>query len=226
MDCSPPGSSMHGMCQARILEWVAISFSRGSSWSRDRTWVPCISCIGRQILYCWATGEVLPIGYTALLETLANLFILIFYLNSANPRPQESNTFFWPLYVHMPLYICHFMTSYVHMPLYICVHCSLCLQWPSCLPCLAKPQSSFKLRSTIMTSVKPSLEHTPLCLNLDRWLNSIFFCFITSSSILNSTSSILFYNQLFWSIYPKLDHKFIENKKVFICFPSIVPGAE
>ena len=37
MNCSPPGSSVHGIPQARILEWVAISFSRGSSWLRDRT---------------------------------------------------------------------------------------------------------------------------------------------------------------------------------------------
>ena len=39
MDCSPPGSSVHGILQARILEWVAISFARGSSHPRDRTWV-------------------------------------------------------------------------------------------------------------------------------------------------------------------------------------------
>ena len=51
MDCSPPGSSVHGTLQARILEWVAISFSRGSSWHRDRTWVSCVSCIGRCVLY-------------------------------------------------------------------------------------------------------------------------------------------------------------------------------
>ena len=43
MDCSPPGSSVHGISQARVLEWVAISFSRGSSQPRDQT---CISCIG------------------------------------------------------------------------------------------------------------------------------------------------------------------------------------
>ena len=41
MDCSPPGPSVHGISQARILEWVAISFSRGSSWPRDWTWVSC-----------------------------------------------------------------------------------------------------------------------------------------------------------------------------------------
>ena len=42
MDCSLPGSSLHGILQARVLEWVAISFSRGSSQPRDRTRVSCI----------------------------------------------------------------------------------------------------------------------------------------------------------------------------------------
>ena len=41
VDCSPPGSSVHGILQARILEWAAISFSRGSPQPRDRTWVSC-----------------------------------------------------------------------------------------------------------------------------------------------------------------------------------------
>ena len=40
--CSPPGSSVNGILQARILEWVAVSFSRGSSQLRDRTQVSCI----------------------------------------------------------------------------------------------------------------------------------------------------------------------------------------
>ena len=43
MNCSLPGSSIHGILQARILEWIAISFSRGSSQPRDWTWVSCIS---------------------------------------------------------------------------------------------------------------------------------------------------------------------------------------
>ena len=54
MDCSSPGSSAHGISQARIQEWVAITFSRASFQPRDRTHV---SCIGRQILYHWATRE-------------------------------------------------------------------------------------------------------------------------------------------------------------------------
>ena len=43
MDCSPPDSSDHGIFQARILEWVAISFSRGFFRPSDRTWVSCIA---------------------------------------------------------------------------------------------------------------------------------------------------------------------------------------
>ena len=56
MDCSPPGSSVHGTSQERIRECVAISFSRGSSPPRNWTH---ISCIGRQISYHWATWEAL-----------------------------------------------------------------------------------------------------------------------------------------------------------------------
>ena len=51
IDCSPPDSSVHGILQARILEWVAIPFSRGSSQPRDQTHGDQISCIGRRILY-------------------------------------------------------------------------------------------------------------------------------------------------------------------------------
>ena len=49
MDCSPPGSSVHGILQARILKWVAMFSSRGSSQPRDRPRVYCVSCIVRQM---------------------------------------------------------------------------------------------------------------------------------------------------------------------------------
>ena len=51
MDHSPPGSSVHGILQARILEWVAMPSSRGSSWSRDWTRISYISWIDRRVLY-------------------------------------------------------------------------------------------------------------------------------------------------------------------------------
>ena len=54
MDCSLPGFSVHGILQARVLEWFTISFSRGSSQPRDRTW---ISHIGGRRFNLWATRE-------------------------------------------------------------------------------------------------------------------------------------------------------------------------
>ena len=54
VDCSPPGSSLRVILQARVLEWVAISFSRGSSWPRDGTWV---SRIAGRFFTVWATRE-------------------------------------------------------------------------------------------------------------------------------------------------------------------------
>ena len=87
-DCSLPGSSVHGIFQARILEWVVISFSR-SSQPRDRTHA---SCIGAQILYCWATREAwhqhylylnFPIvhkkgaWYSLVPSSLQNLFLVL-----------------------------------------------------------------------------------------------------------------------------------------------------
>ena len=56
MDCSPPGFSVHGILQARILECIAIPFFRGSSWSRNETGV---SCIARGFFTSWATREAL-----------------------------------------------------------------------------------------------------------------------------------------------------------------------
>ena len=55
MDCSLPGSSVHGILQARILEWVDIPFPRGSSQPRDWTWA---SCIAGGLFTIWATMEV------------------------------------------------------------------------------------------------------------------------------------------------------------------------
>ena len=55
-DCSPPGSSVHGILQARMLEWSAAAFSRGPSWPRDQTQV---SRIAGRVFTVWATREAL-----------------------------------------------------------------------------------------------------------------------------------------------------------------------
>ena len=71
-DYSPLGSSVHGIFQARILEWVPISSSRGSSKPRDQTWVYCISCIGRQILYYCDTWEATYLTIKGILKKSLN----------------------------------------------------------------------------------------------------------------------------------------------------------
>ena len=55
--CRQPAFSVHGIFQARILQWVAISSSRGSSWPRDQTWV---SCTAGRLFTIWATRKALP----------------------------------------------------------------------------------------------------------------------------------------------------------------------
>ena len=67
MDCGPPSYSVHGISQARILEWAAISFSRGPSSPRDQI---CISCIGRQILYHWATFSSVQFSHSVVSDSL------------------------------------------------------------------------------------------------------------------------------------------------------------
>ena len=63
-DRSPPGFSVHGILQARILKWVAIPSSRGSSWLRDQTWISYVSCICRRILL-----PMSPLGSPCLMIT-------------------------------------------------------------------------------------------------------------------------------------------------------------
>ena len=59
VDCSQLGSFVQGIFQASILEWVAISFSRASSWPRDQTRASCVSHISRRILYHCTTWKAL-----------------------------------------------------------------------------------------------------------------------------------------------------------------------
>ena len=70
---NPPGSSIRGILQARILEWIAVSFSRGSSWARDRTH---FSWIGRWILYPEPPGK--PIGVNVNVNVSGNEWNLLF----------------------------------------------------------------------------------------------------------------------------------------------------
>jgi len=95
-----PGSSVHGILQARILEWVAIPFSRGSFW------LSCGSCIGSQIFYHWATWEASHV--ISLLKTLQQLpsvhrtmFKILFLADSDSPVISSS---LWPSSLCFPIF--------------------------------------------------------------------------------------------------------------------------
>ena len=83
MGYSMPHSSVHLISQARILEWVAICFYRGSSWPRNQTH---ISCIGRQILYCWTTSKRSS-HCTNVYKCLS--FMRFVFLNSVTPESSK-----------------------------------------------------------------------------------------------------------------------------------------
>ena len=84
-----PHSSVHGIFQARILERVAISFSRGSSWPRDRTHVSWVSCIGRWILYHLGSHDTYRV--CLLIGAFATYFALFPWRRERLPTPV-----FWP----------------------------------------------------------------------------------------------------------------------------------
>ena len=68
IDYSPPGSSVHGIILARILEWVTISFCRGSSKPREQTHIFYVSCTGRHIIVCLFVFTTEPPGKPKLRE--------------------------------------------------------------------------------------------------------------------------------------------------------------
>ena len=67
-DCSPPGSSVHGIFQTRILDWVAISFSRGSSASRDPTCILCTSALAGRFFTTVPPGKPSVLIYIDMLQ--------------------------------------------------------------------------------------------------------------------------------------------------------------
>jgi len=79
VDCSPPGSSVHGISQVRILEWVAISCSRRSSQPKNWTWVSCPSCIGGRILH--------HLRYLGRPYTFVRTYIYIYMYKFSEPFP-------------------------------------------------------------------------------------------------------------------------------------------
>ena len=92
MDCSPLGSSVHGIFQARILEWVAVSFSRWSPWPRDRTWV---SCTAGRVFTNWATREAQSFFFRQTIFEILEPLVLRLNLFKANLRLRYNDQNGW-----------------------------------------------------------------------------------------------------------------------------------
>ena len=123
MDCSPPGSSVHGILQAGILEWVAISSPRGSSQPRDGNCISFDSCICRQILYCWATreaqwlGTILPINSFPGSKTnpfVQTCFLRVRLWHNNRPLSPVLQALCWT--GHCPCNLCSLMTLLSMLP--------------------------------------------------------------------------------------------------------------
>ena len=108
MSCSPPGSSIHGVLQARILEWIAIPFSRRSSQPRDWTWV---SCIGGRFFTIWATrGGCYIVGPCYLFTFYISQFSSVAQLCPTLCDPMDCSTPGLPVHHQLP----EFTQAHVH----------------------------------------------------------------------------------------------------------------
>ena len=157
MDCSPLVSFVHGTLQARILEWVAMPSSRGSSWPRDQTWISWVSCIAGRFFTAESLEHVLL--YIIYLCILMYLYMLLYklYLNVSIRICIHRHTykhtyfkytcisclFFWaPLswglgHFHIPVSLCGGAVELCHMDLVL----------PSLLPKVATIKLSLKSRT-------------------------------------------------------------------------------
>ena len=139
MDYSLPGSTAHGIFQAGKMKWVAISSSRGSSWPMDWTCVSCISCIGRQILYHWATWEVREFIYVNYIHWLmmllsSTMFLLISSLLDLSVSGQEVLKSPTTKVVGFICFPCNFISFCLMLLPLMCIHINTCYifleNWP------------------------------------------------------------------------------------------------
>ena len=122
-DCSPRGSSIHGIFQARILECGAISFFRRSSWPRDRTWV---SRIAHRFFTVWASREAQYKSYQTVFVFLwlISLGIILSIYDVANGKIPFLlwliSHYVFCVYIHIHIHILYNIYMYIYM--YICIY--------------------------------------------------------------------------------------------------------
>ena len=89
MDCSSPVTSVHGIFQAKTVEWVTISYSRGSSQPKDQTLVSCVSFIDRQVFYHCTTWEDPLTGLFSSVQLLSHVQLFATPWTAAHRPPQS-----------------------------------------------------------------------------------------------------------------------------------------
>ena len=180
MDCSPTGSSVHGISQARILEWVAISFSGGSSQLRDRN---CISCLAGGFSH-WATWEASwgPYACLKIYEnsewrfTLSNLekgwFLLLMAESEGKGKPDNHLILTLGIAVKLGLIVSHrcwsFPLQYNNGPDTCTNHCDLPRLGSKITVTLVCTQGSSK-RNMCKDGWVPRHYHYTLCLYPASW---------------------------------------------------------
>ena len=117
MHYSPPGSSVHGIFQARMLEWVAISSSRGSSQPGDLTCVSCIPCTAVGLFYHWATGASLTYVNSNLLSLSTSYILNHVRVEEIKVCSKSHSYFQWcwpakPILFAFPSYLFHLLKAY------------------------------------------------------------------------------------------------------------------
>ena len=124
VDCSPPGSSVHGIFQARILEWGAIFFSKGSSQPRNRTYVPCLSCTASRFFIAEPQGKSNNYNYRFAYFFLIVLPVLLhifwhwvnIYIQFSTVIPFPS-IFFTYSTTHISIFVCRKWGSLIQLAL-------------------------------------------------------------------------------------------------------------
>ena len=105
VDYSPPGSSVHGIIQARTLERVAIFLSRGSSLFRDQPQVSCGCWVGRWILDHWATWPHISKSHRIAIHPILSFTTKVIFNFSVLPSIQFINKYLWSVYCRLGVFL-------------------------------------------------------------------------------------------------------------------------
>ena len=178
MDCSLPGSSVHGISQARTLEWAAISFLRDSSPARDRSHA---SCTGRRILYHWAPREACAMQYVL---TGRLLYVVVYMYQAQSPSVSRPDALLVSLHLPSASVSLFLLCKEVHQHHFSRLHvltCDVCLSLSdSSSPCLTVSRPIHASANGTVLSRSPLYEpHLPYpftCRRTSRLLPRPGYC--------------------------------------------------